>query len=109
MGTGMTLVRANRLGRRLGLKSFTSRTMPSYAHPQLQRSGGVSRLPGRRSWDFQCLARVRVICKFYSCDHAGLDCCVIPADLEAGKVLGTLIYNPNGSARQLRLCQPPML
>ena len=27
--------------------------------------------------------------------HAGLDCCVfIPADLEAGKVLGTLIYNP---------------
>ena len=27
--------------------------------------------------------------------HAGLDCCVfIPSDLEAGKVLGTLIYNP---------------
>jgi len=27
--------------------------------------------------------------------RAGLDCCVfIPADLEAGKILGTLIYNP---------------
>jgi len=27
--------------------------------------------------------------------HAGLDCCVfIPSDLEAGKILGTLIYNP---------------
>lgn len=27
--------------------------------------------------------------------YAGLDCCVfIPSDLEAGKVLGTLIYNP---------------
>jgi threonine synthase len=27
--------------------------------------------------------------------HAGLDCCVfIPADLETGKILGTLIYNP---------------
>jgi threonine synthase len=27
--------------------------------------------------------------------HAGMDCCVfIPADLEAGKILGTLIYNP---------------
>ena len=27
--------------------------------------------------------------------HAGLECCVfIPSDLEAGKVLGTTIYNP---------------
>ena len=27
--------------------------------------------------------------------HAGLECCVfIPSDLEAGKVLGTLVYNP---------------
>jgi threonine synthase len=27
--------------------------------------------------------------------HAGMECCVfIPSDLEAGKVLGTLIYNP---------------
>ena len=27
--------------------------------------------------------------------HAGMECCVfIPADLEAGKILGTLVYNP---------------
>jgi threonine synthase len=44
--------------------------------------------------------------------HAGLDCCVfIPADLEAGKVLGTLIYctDGDGSARQLRPGQPALL
>jgi L-threonine synthase (EC 4.2.3.1) len=33
--------------------------------------------------------------------HAGLDCCVfIPADLEAGKVMGTLIYSPTVMAVQ---------
>jgi threonine synthase len=33
--------------------------------------------------------------------HAGLDCCVfIPSDLEAGKVLGTLIYAPKVIAVQ---------
>jgi len=98
MGTGMTLVRANRLGRRLGLKSFTSRTMPSICPPLSFKDRVVSvALPGRRSWDFQqCLARVRVIWQFTAAiaAHAGLDCVFIPADLEAGKVLGTLIYNP---------------
>ncbi len=101
VGTGMTpLVKANRLARRLGLKNLYIKNdavnMPTLSFKDRVVSVALTRARELGFTTVSCASTGNLANSTAAiAAHAGLDCCVfIPADLEAGKVLGTLIYGP---------------
>lgn len=107
VGTGMTpLVRAHRLARRLGLKKLYIKNdavnMPTLSFKDRVVSVALSRARELGFSTVSCASTGNLANSTAAiAAHAGLDCCVfIPADLEAGKVLGTLIYGPTVMAVQ---------
>jgi len=101
VGTGMTpLVEAKRLARRLGLKKLYIKNdavnMPTLSFKDRVVSVALTRARELGFSTVSCASTGNLANSTAAiAAHAGLDCCVfIPADLEAGKVLGTLIYNP---------------
>ena len=117
VGTGMTpLIEAKRLGRRLGLKKLYIKNdavnMPTLSFKDRVVSVALSRARELGFTTVACASTGNLANSTAAiAAHAGLDCCVfIPSDLEAGKVMGTLIYNPtlmsvNGNYDQVnRLC-----
>ncbi|KKI98018.1 threonine synthase [Prochlorothrix hollandica] len=101
VGTGMTpLVQANRLARRLGLKKLYIKNdavnMPTLSFKDRVVSVALSRARELGFTTVSCASTGNLANSTAAiAAHAGLDCCVfIPADLEAGKVLGTVIYSP---------------
>jgi threonine synthase len=107
VGTGMTpLVRANRLARRLGLKQLYIKNdavnMPTLSFKDRVVSVALTRARELGFSTVSCASTGNLANSTAAiAAHAGLDCCVfIPADLEAGKILGTLIYSPTLMAVQ---------
>lgn len=107
VGTGMTpLVRANRLARRLGLNKLYIKNdavnMPTLSFKDRVVSVALTRARELGFSTVSCASTGNLANSTAAiAAHAGLDCCVfIPADLEAGKVLGTLIYGPTVMAVQ---------
>ena len=107
VGTGMTpLVKSNRLARRLGLKNLYIKNdavnMPTLSFKDRVVSVALTRARELGFSTVSCASTGNLANSTAAiAAHAGLDCCVfIPADLEAGKVLGTLIYNPTVMAVQ---------
>ena len=101
VGTGLTpLVRANRLARRLGLKELYIKNdavnMPTLSFKDRVVSVALTRARELGFSTVSCASTGNLANSTSAiAAHAGLDCCVfIPSDLEAGKVLGTLIYSP---------------
>lgn len=101
VGTGMTpLLKANRLARRLGLKELYIKNdavnMPTLSFKDRVVSVALTRARELGFSTVSCASTGNLANSTAAiAAHAGLDCCVfIPSDLEAGKVLGTLIYNP---------------
>ncbi|GAB4376779.1 MAG: threonine synthase [Elainellaceae cyanobacterium] len=101
VGTGMTpLVKANRLARRLGLKQLYIKNdavnMPTLSFKDRVVSVALTRARELGFTTVSCASTGNLANSTAAiAAHAGLDCCVfIPSDLEAGKVLGTLIYSP---------------
>ncbi|MGK7900980.1 MAG: threonine synthase [Hormoscilla sp.] len=101
VGTGMTpLVKSHRLARRLGLKNLYIKNdavnMPTLSFKDRVVSVALTRAKELGFSTVSCASTGNLANSTAAiAAHAGLDCCVfIPADLEAGKVLGTLIYNP---------------
>lgn len=101
VGTGMTpLVKANRLARRLGLKNLYIKNdavnMPTLSFKDRVVSVALTRARELGFTTVSCASTGNLANSTAAiAAHAGLDCCVfIPSDLEAGKVLGTLIYGP---------------
>ncbi|NEO31719.1 MAG: threonine synthase [Symploca sp. SIO3C6] len=107
VGTGMTpLVKSKRLARRLGLKNLYIKNdavnMPTLSFKDRVVSVALTRARELGFSTVSCASTGNLANSTAAiAAHAGLDCCVfIPADLEAGKVLGTLIYNPTLMAVQ---------
>jgi len=107
VGTGMTpLVQANRLARRLGLKKLYIKNdavnMPTLSFKDRVVSVALTRARELGFSTVSCASTGNLANSTAAiAAHAGLDCCVfIPADLEAGKILGTLIYSPTLMAVQ---------
>ncbi len=107
VGTGMTpLVKAERLGRRLGLKNLYLKNdavnMPTLSFKDRVVSVALTRAKELGFTTVSCASTGNLANSTAAiAAHAGLDCSVfIPADLEAGKVLGTVIYNPKVFAVQ---------
>lgn len=101
VGTGMTpLLKANRLARRLGMKSLYIKNdavnMPTLSFKDRVVSVALSRARELGFTTVSCASTGNLANSTAAiAARAGLDCCVfIPSDLEAGKVLGTLIYSP---------------
>ncbi|NJL21391.1 MAG: threonine synthase, partial [Leptolyngbyaceae cyanobacterium SM1_3_5] len=101
VGTGMTpLVQANRLARRLGIKRLFIKNdavnMPTLSFKDRVVSVALSRARELGFTTVSCASTGNLANSTAAiAAHAGLECCVfIPADLEAGKILGTLIYSP---------------
>ncbi|MFS8118509.1 MAG: threonine synthase, partial [Microcoleus sp.] len=101
VGTGMTpLVKSHRLARRLGLKNLYIKNdavnMPTLSFKDRVVSVALSRARELGFTTVSCASTGNLANSTAAiAAHAGLDCVVfIPSDLEAGKVLGTLIYNP---------------
>jgi len=101
VGTGFTpLVKANRLARRLGLKNlYIKNDGGEHAHLSFKDRVVSVALTRARELGFttvSCASTGNLANSTAAiAAHAGLECCVfIPSDLELGKVLGTLIYNP---------------
>src|SRR4028118_687411 len=101
VGTGMTpLVRSHRLARRLGLKKLYIKNdavnMPTLSFKDRVVSVALTRARELGFTTVSCASTGNLANSTAAiAAHAGLDCVVfIPSDLEAGKVLGTLIYNP---------------
>jgi threonine synthase len=101
VGTGFTpLLRANRLARRLGLRNLYIKNdgvnMPTLSFKDRVVSVALTRARELGFSTVSCASTGNLANSTAAiAAHAGLECCVfIPADLEAGKVLGTLIYNP---------------
>lgn len=101
VGTGMTpLVRSNRLARRLGLKNLLIKNdavnMPTLSFKDRVVSVALTRAQELGFTTVSCASTGNLANSTAAiAAHAGLDCCVfIPSDLEAGKVMGTLIYGP---------------
>jgi threonine synthase len=101
MGTGMTpLIEAKRLARRLGLKKLYIKNdavnMPTLSFKDRVVSVALTRAKELGFTTVSCASTGNLANSTAAiANHAGLDCCVfIPSDLEAGKVLGTLIYGP---------------
>jgi threonine synthase len=107
VGTGMTpLVRSHRLARRLGLKQLYIKNdavnMPTLSFKDRVVSVALTRARELGFSTVSCASTGNLANSTAAiAAHAGLDCCVfIPSDLEAGKVLGTLIYSPTLMAVQ---------
>jgi threonine synthase len=107
VGTGMTpLLKTNRLARRLGLKQLFIKNdavnMPTLSFKDRVVSVALTRARELGFTTVSCASTGNLANSTAAiAAHAGLDCCVfIPADLEAGKVLGTLIYGPTVMAVQ---------
>ncbi|HHP7243596.1 MAG TPA: threonine synthase [Elainellaceae cyanobacterium] len=107
VGTGMTpLLQANRLARRLGIKRLYIKNdavnMPTLSFKDRVVSVALTRARELGFSTVSCASTGNLANSTAAiAAHAGLDCCVfIPADLEAGKVLGTLIYSPTVMAVQ---------
>ncbi|AFY69512.1 L-threonine synthase [Thalassoporum mexicanum PCC 7367] len=105
--TGMTpLLKANRLARRLGIKELYIKNdavnMPTLSFKDRVVSVALSRARELGFSTVSCASTGNLANSTAAiAAHAGLDCCVfIPADLEAGKVLGTLVYAPKVFAVQ---------
>ena len=101
VGTGLTpLLRANRLAKRLGLKHLYIKNdgvnMPTLSFKDRVVSVALTRARELGFTTVSCASTGNLANSTAAiAAHAGLKCCVfIPADLEAGKVLGTLVYNP---------------
>ncbi|CAN1209009.1 threonine synthase [Tumidithrix helvetica PCC 7403] len=101
VGTGMTpLLKASRLARRLGLKNLYIKNdavnMPTLSFKDRVVSVALSRARELGFSTVACASTGNLANSTAAiAAHAGLDCCVfIPSDLEAGKVLGTVIYAP---------------
>lgn len=101
VGTGMTpLLQAHRLARRLGLKHLYIKNdavnMPTLSFKDRVVSVALTRARELGFSTVSCASTGNLANSTAAiAARAGLDCCVfIPADLEAGKVLGTLIYSP---------------
>ncbi|ERN39943.1 threonine synthase [Rubidibacter lacunae KORDI 51-2] len=101
VGTGMTpLLKSTRLARRLGLKELYIKNdavnMPTLSFKDRVVSVALTRAREFGFSTVSCASTGNLANSTAAiAAHAGLDCCVfIPADLEAGKVLGTLIYSP---------------
>jgi threonine synthase len=101
VGTGMTpLVKSHRLARRLGLKNLYIKNdavnMPTLSFKDRVVSVALTRARELGFTTVSCASTGNLANSTAAiAAHAGLDCCVfIPADLETGKILGTLIYNP---------------
>ncbi|MEG4319182.1 MULTISPECIES: threonine synthase [unclassified Microcoleus] len=101
VGTGMTpLLKSHRLARRLGLKNLYIKNdavnMPTLSFKDRVVSVALSRARELGFTTVSCASTGNLANSTAAiAAHAGLDCVVfIPSDLEAGKVLGTLIYNP---------------
>ncbi len=101
VGTGMTpLLKANRLARRLGLKNLYIKNdavnMPTLSFKDRVVSVALSKAKEFGFSTISCASTGNLANSTAAiAAHAGLDCCVfIPSDLEAGKVLGTVIYGP---------------
>ncbi|NQV10266.1 MAG: threonine synthase [Cyanobacteria bacterium] len=101
VGTGFTpLVKANRLARRLGLKNLFIKNdgvnMPTLSFKDRVVSVALTRARELGFTTVSCASTGNLANSTAAiAAHAGLECCVfIPSDLELGKVLGTLIYNP---------------
>ena len=101
VGTGFTpLLKANRLAKALGLKSLYIKNdgvnMPTLSFKDRVVSVALSRARELGFTTVSCASTGNLANSTAAiAAYAGLDCCVfIPSDLEAGKVLGTLIYNP---------------
>lgn len=107
VGTGMTpLVKANRLARRLGLKQLYIKNdavnMPTLSFKDRVVSVALTRARELGFSTVSCASTGNLANSTAAiAAHAGLDCCVfIPADLETGKVIGTLVYAPTLMAVQ---------
>ncbi len=107
VGTGMTpLVQANRLARRLGLNKLYIKNdavnMPTLSFKDRVVSVALTRARELGFSTVSCASTGNLANSTAAiAAHAGLECCVfIPADLEAGKVMGTLIYSPTVMAVQ---------
>lgn len=101
MGTGMTpLLETHRLARRLGLKKLYIKNdavnMPTLSFKDRVVSVALTRARELGFTTVSCASTGNLANSTAAiAAYAGLDCCVfIPSDLEAGKVLGTLIYGP---------------
>ena len=101
VGTGMTpLLKSNRLARRLGLKRLYIKNdavnMPTLSFKDRVVSVALTRARELGFTTVSCASTGNLANSTAAiAAHAGLDCCVfIPSDLEAGKVLGTLVYGP---------------
>jgi threonine synthase len=101
VGTGFTpLLKANRLARRLGLRNLYIKNdgvnMPTLSFKDRVVSVALTRARELGFTTVSCASTGNLANSTAAiAAHAGLECCVfIPADLELGKVLGTLIYNP---------------
>ncbi|MEM8639278.1 MAG: threonine synthase [Cyanobacteria bacterium P01_G01_bin.54] len=107
VGTGMTpLVKSNRLAHRLGIKNLYIKNdavnMPTLSFKDRVVSVALTRARELGFSTVSCASTGNLANSTAAiAAHAGLNCCVfIPADLEAGKVLGTLVYNPTVMAVQ---------
>ncbi|AFY60214.1 threonine synthase [Synechococcus sp. PCC 6312] len=107
VGTGMTpLLKANRLARQLGLKHLYIKNdavnMPTLSFKDRVVSVALTRAQELGFTTVSCASTGNLANSTAAiAARAGLDCCVfIPSDLEAGKVLGTLIYGPTVMAVQ---------
>jgi threonine synthase len=107
VGTGMTpLIKSHRLARQLGLKHLFIKNdavnMPTLSFKDRVVSVALSRARELGFDTVSCASTGNLANSTAAiAAHAGLDCCVfIPADLEAGKVMGTLIYSPTVMAVQ---------
>ncbi|NJO09684.1 MAG: threonine synthase, partial [Leptolyngbyaceae cyanobacterium SL_1_1] len=101
VGTGMTpLLKTNRLARRLGIKNLYIKNdavnMPTLSFKDRVVSVALTRAQELGFTTVSCASTGNLANSTAAiAAHAGLECCVfIPADLEAGKILGTLIYDP---------------
>ena len=101
VGTGMTpLVKAERLGRRLGIKNLYIKNdavnMPTLSFKDRVVSVALTRARELGFDTVSCASTGNLANSTAAiAAHAGMECYIfIPSDLEAGKVLGSLVYNP---------------
>jgi threonine synthase len=101
VGTGMTpLIEAKRLAKRLGIKKLYIKNdavnMPTLSFKDRVVSVALSRARELGFTTVSCASTGNLANSTAAiAAHAGMECYVfIPSDLEAGKVLGTLIYGP---------------
>jgi threonine synthase len=101
VGTGFTpLLKAGNLARRLGLTNLYIKNdgvnMPTLSFKDRVVSVALTRARELGFSTVSCASTGNLANSTAAiAAHAGLECCVfIPSDLELGKVLGTLVYNP---------------